>query len=703
MTIVLLGWGLPLAADESGVDEQKPQLATKSMMIATPRDPALLPSWALERSPSQPIHNPAGSEMLVAGLTIPVTCDGWIDPTEWSDAYMYDISDTTGQEDGVPDAVGTVTLWLKQDDVGVYFAVRNNVDQTLNDYDEVGLFFDDDYDGCWPVNTTTEGNEWLDYLSTGITARWRWWQDIDCGFPPNYVCTYDNVGGAYYWTPTCFGIGIGPTGNVDFEVMIPYGPTDEHLDLTMPPDSLGFFVFCMDNGTGLINGSWPNQGYATTFREPCYFGRLICDTAEDSLYWKPPYEDYAPSGMPDLSQLQDGWYKAGTGQHTFCGPCAVANCFKWFDSKYNVPPGSPGDAVDMFPLVRDYMFIGNPPYLFWDDHDPWNMDHFMTPWAAGATPPPPPTPQPFVPGPQPLGVMPPWGELVERLAWYFNTDGVRYGYCSHLGTEVHQMYQGIQEWFDSEWFEDGSTLADTLCVNLWKEPTFDLVETLVEKCEDVILLLGFWYEFPPGSGQWWRCGGHYVTVAGINSQDYLIAVSDPFFDWAELGFRGRILNGQYIPHNPGHDPTAHNDEGNVSHDMYMVIDEPISPGGLWELIDYPVSVRPWYCDDWSFQNIPEEFLAVSEPWPGADTPVFTEVEYAIQISPWDYRGDANGDGLVDNGDIIYVINYLFTGTSPPDPFSEGDVNCDGIIDSGDIVRLINYLFLGASLPKCCDP
>ena len=71
----------------------------------------------------------------------------------------------------------------------------------------------------------------------------------------------------------------------------------------------------------------------------------------------------------------------------------------------------------------------------------------------------PPTLQPFVPGPQiPGGGLPPWGELVERLAWYFDTDGIQTGYCEHSGTKPTDMHQGIQDWLESETFPDGSTL-----------------------------------------------------------------------------------------------------------------------------------------------------------------------------------------------------------------------------------------------------
>ncbi len=64
------------------------------------------------------------------------------------------------------------------------------------------------------------------------------------------------------------------------------------------------------------------------------------------------------------------------------------------------------------------------------------------------------------------------------------------------------------------------------------------------------------------------------------------------------------------------------------------------------------------------------------------------------------RGDANQDGIVDAGDIIYLINYLFLAGSPPDPLETADVNCDGVVDVGDVVYLIVYLYLGGSPP--CD-
>ena len=64
------------------------------------------------------------------------------------------------------------------------------------------------------------------------------------------------------------------------------------------------------------------------------------------------------------------------------------------------------------------------------------------------------------------------------------------------------------------------------------------------------------------------------------------------------------------------------------------------------------------------------------------------------------RGDANGDGVIDAVDIVYLINYLFNETSAPDPLEAGDANCDGKVDVVDIVYLINYLFGEGPPPGC---
>ena len=55
-------------------------------------------------------------------------------------------------------------------------------------------------------------------------------------------------------------------------------------------------------------------------------------------------------------------------------------------------------------------------------------------------------------------------------------------------------------------------------------------------------------------------------------------------------------------------------------------------------------------------------------------------------------GDANSDGIVNLGDLVYLINYLYKSGQPPSPLSLGDFKPDGEVNLGDVVALINYLY-----------
>jgi hypothetical protein len=69
-------------------------------------------------------------------------------------------------------------------------------------------------------------------------------------------------------------------------------------------------------------------------------------------------------------------------------------------------------------------------------------------------------------------------------------------------------------------------------------------------------------------------------------------------------------------------------------------------------------------------------------------------------------GDANGDGVINIGDVVYLINYLFMNGPPPqcEPITAcGDVNKDDVVNIGDVVYLINYLFVNGPPPGPMDP
>jgi len=63
-------------------------------------------------------------------------------------------------------------------------------------------------------------------------------------------------------------------------------------------------------------------------------------------------------------------------------------------------------------------------------------------------------------------------------------------------------------------------------------------------------------------------------------------------------------------------------------------------------------------------------------------------------------GDANNDAVVNVGDAVYVINYVFKGGNAPPCLPQADANGDGVVNVGDAVYVINYVFKGGNAPIC---
>jgi len=345
-----------------------------------------------------------------------------------------------------------------------------------------------------------------------------------------------------------------------------------------------------------------------------------------ALYWKLGYPDYAPSGMPDFDEKQDKWAKPGVnglGNWTYCAPVSVANSLWWLDSEFEPGTTPPPTKSDGFNLVTSYNKTG------WDDHDPRNVPY-----------------------------------LIQHLAYLMDTDGQRTNQ-THYGTNVTDMETGLAQYLswtgvnppgdvngdgvvnntdlaivvaanntkpgDAHW----NMAADIYPVTLgWptpgkadnvgnqsdinlvkahmnengtfsertiKAPDFDLIQKEVEKCEDVVLTIGFWWfdgtkwtpenytnpGIPPNTPK-----KHAVTVAGVNSTTFKIAISDPDLDAFETGLitEGRVpvLHTHTSPEPPY---TTHNNASLVSQDIYNVSSisppSPVPcPAGNWAIVGY---------------------------------------------------------------------------------------------------------------------
>jgi hypothetical protein len=73
--------------------------------------------------------------------------------------------------------------------------------------------------------------------------------------------------------------------------------------------------------------------------------------------------------------------------------------------------------------------------------------------------------------------------------------------------------------------------------------------------------------------------------------------------------------------------------------------------------------------------------------------------YAVLCLPAEC-GNVNGDGNVGIGDVVYLINYVFSGGPEPHPIENADVNCDDKINLVDIIFMVNYVFRSGYAP--CD-
>jgi len=292
----------------------------------------------------------------------------------------------------------------------------------------------------------------------------------------------------------------------------------------------------------------------------------------DTLYKKPGYVDYCPNGMPDFCMyLDSGW--TGYTRWTYDGPVALANCFWWFDSKFEPYPIDPrpfypggGTVSDSFALVTSYGA--------WDDHDTNNVK-----------------------------------PLIEAMAACMTTDDtVTVPGIYEFGTWFYEFENCINTWLVNAGLRGNFT--DTT-VNL---PDFDYLTEQLEASQNIILLLGFFVADSSNPNDCKRIGGHYVNMVGVNSTTNRIAIADAYMPY-QTGF--------YYP-NVG----TYVDAGEIDYDYYQIgyVDSSMcerTAGGL-KLDDYPSYA--WS----SFENVngPTEGFPAGYP-----LNYYTVVEYAFVICP----------------------------------------------------------------------
>jgi hypothetical protein len=263
---------------------------------------------------------------------------------------------------------------------------------------------------------------------------------------------------------------------------------------------------------------------------------------EDKWYYLPSFPNYCPSGLPDFDQRQDNW-KNSLGIWTLCGPTALANIFWWFDSKHSDQNGTPGDGIDVYPLVKNYNSYGiaNPGPHF-DDHNFNNVNDLQTSWDRKTNN----------------------GELIEQIAWYVNTDKCRNPIITKYGTGLYDLIIGVKNWIED------AGLQNDFKVEVLFKPSFSTINERLRNNDGILLRFGkciFDYTLSP------ILFHHYVSVAGINLVDGYIVISDPGWDKTNTCL----------------DSSLHNDAGIVSHDIYKVnFSSPFPQVSSWWIPEYAV-------------------------------------------------------------------------------------------------------------------
>ena len=197
--------------------------------------------------------------MVSNWTTIPPIIDGIIDPvTEWGGAHVYDISDVFGYGDeGIPDSPGDCILYLMNDSNNLYMAVDYVADVTLDGYDQIGTYFDENNDNAWDTDST-EGNFWFYWDGSVDAIIYRSIPDYTQRLAPGVSYARSLI------------------TNQQYEVSIPFGidTTNFHyLYNTQFPDTFGFYIYALNQNPYNTGGIWPT--IAPVWDDPSTYGDLI--------------------------------------------------------------------------------------------------------------------------------------------------------------------------------------------------------------------------------------------------------------------------------------------------------------------------------------------------------------------------------------------------------------------------------------------
>ncbi len=186
--------------------------------------------------------------------------DGVIDPLEWSDAFVYDISDYLKK--GGPRNIQEAFAYIKNSDSTLYLGIK--VKDTTGGADYIRIIFDDNADGQFPDSPNTSEGE-LKFQQSG--------QVFNVTFTPYFSS------GQGQSHSVSFPYAVSNVGDErHFEMAIPFVKEgyalDEEISINSSTDTFAFFIMGRNSSEADINIYWLQDVPLTQIKNPSLYAKI---------------------------------------------------------------------------------------------------------------------------------------------------------------------------------------------------------------------------------------------------------------------------------------------------------------------------------------------------------------------------------------------------------------------------------------------
>jgi photosystem II stability/assembly factor-like uncharacterized protein len=97
-------------------------------------------------------------------------------------------------------------------------------------------------------------------------------------------------------------------------------------------------------------------------------------------------------------------------------------------------------------------------------------------------------------------------------------------------------------------------------------------------------------------------------------------------------------------------------------------------------------------------DVGQHALAINNEYLYVASAIDDQAIWRCPLSELYVCGDADGNGMRNISDCVFVIAYVFTSGPAPTPEQLGDANNDGLVNISDVVYMIRYIFANGPAP-----